>query len=90
MASQYLGTFYGYSNGSAYGRYNCTLYWDNVTRSGTKVTMNNARVVMTKTDTDKYTVNRFAGCASINGTSIHYNTTFYFCGYFLSKICIKS
>ena len=75
MASQYLGTFYGYSNGSAYGRYNCTLYWDNITRSGTKVTMNNARVVMTKTDTDKYTINRFAGCASINGTSIHYNTT---------------
>lgn len=75
MASQSIGTFYGYSNGSAYGRYNCTLYWDNVTRSGKNVTIHNPRVVMTKTDTDKYTVNRIAGYAAIGDQVVKNNVT---------------
>lgn len=65
MASQNIGTFYGFANGNSYGRYSCVLYWDNVTRNGKKVTIHNPRVEMTNTDPGKYTVNRIAGYAAI-------------------------
>ena len=71
-----IGTFYGYANGSKYGRYTCTLYWDNVTRKGTQITMNNAYVEMTRYST-AYTTNRIAGKAGIGGsqTNIANNKT---------------
>ena len=71
-----IGTFYGYANGSKYGRYTCTLYWDNVTRKGTQITMNNAYVEMTRYST-AYTKNRIAGKAGIGGsqTNIANNKT---------------
>lgn len=75
MASQNIGTFYGYANNNPYGRYTCVLYWDSVTRSGKNVTIHNPRVVMTKTDTDKYTVNRIAGYAVIQGQVVKNNVT---------------
>lgn len=76
MASVGIGTFYGYANGSDYGRYSCTLYWDSTTRSGTTVYMNNARVGMSRYNSG-YTTNRIAGSAGINGgwNNVSYNAT---------------
>lgn len=71
-----LGTFYGYADGSNYGRYSCRLKWDNVVRDGLKVTMINARLCMTRYSTG-YTTNRIAFCAGVGGdkSNVAYNIT---------------
>ena len=76
MAQISMGTLYGYASGSNYGRYSCVLYYDSVTRNGLTVTVNNARVVMTRYNSG-YTTNRIAGRAGIGGsqTNIASNTT---------------
>lgn len=68
--SQSLGTFYGYANGNAYGRYNCYLEWNGTTRSGSVVTLHDAQLRMTKTDSEKYTTNRIATRIYVAGTMI--------------------
>lgn len=76
MAQISMGTLYAYANGSNYGRYSCVLHYDSVTRNGLNVTVNNARVVMTRYSSG-YTTNRIAGRAGIGGsqTNIASNTT---------------
>lgn len=76
MASISIGTLYGYASGSNYGRYSCSLQYDSVTRSGTTVTMNNAKVVMTRYSSG-YTTNRLAIRAGYNGseTNLKNNAT---------------
>ena len=64
MASINLGTLYCNSTSSQYGIYDCTIYYDSITRNGLKVTVNNLRVVMTSR-TSKRTTNRIAGTAAI-------------------------
>lgn len=68
--SQSLGTFYGYANGNPYGRYNCYLDWDGTTRSGSTVTLVNPVLRMTRTDAEKYTVNRIATRIYVAGSEI--------------------
>ena len=46
MATINLGHFWGYAVNNTHGDYECYLLYDSVTRSGTTVTMNNARVYM--------------------------------------------
>ena len=65
-----LGTFYGYANGNAYGRYNCYLDWDGTTRSGSTVTLVNPVLRMTRTDPEKYTTNRIATRIYVAGSEI--------------------
>ena len=76
MASHTIGTLYGYASGSDYGRYSCVLSYDTPTRSGSVVTLRNAKVVMTRYNTG-YTTNRIAGRAGIGGstTNIKDNVT---------------
>lgn len=68
--TQSLGTFYGYANGNAYGRYNCYLDWDGTTRSGSTVTLVNPVLRMTRTDSEKYTTNRIATRIYVAGSEI--------------------
>lgn len=78
MASIEIGTFYGYANGNDYGKYTCYFQYDSITRSGSSVTVNNARLYMYHNDTGyQYTTNRIAYRAGIGGsqTNIANNIT---------------
>lgn len=67
--SKSLGTFYGYADGSRYGKYTpCTLSWSDVTRSGDTVTVNNLTLTMTHDGTG-WTTYRFACKGNIQGTT---------------------
>lgn len=79
MASIYIGHFWGYAVNNNYGDYDCYLQYDSVTRSGTTVTMNNARLYLYHDDYGyRYTTNRLAYCAGIagSGTNVANNVTF--------------
>ena len=76
MASHTIGTLYAYASGNDHGRYSCVLSYDTPTRSGSVVTLPNAKVVMTRYNTG-YTTNRIAGRAGIGGstTNVKNNVT---------------
>lgn len=76
MASINLGTLYCNSTSSQYGIYDCTIYYDSVTRNGLNVTVNNLRVEMLRRSS-KYSTNRIAGCAAIGYAEnfVSYNQT---------------
>lgn len=76
MASHSIGTLYAYASGNNYGRYSCTLSYDTPTRSGSVVTLPNAKVTMTRYSAG-YTTNRIAGRAGIGGstTNVKNNVT---------------
>lgn len=67
--SKSLGTFYGYADGSRYGKYSpCVLSWSDVTRDGTKVTVKSLTLTMTHATTG-WSAYRFACKGSITGSS---------------------
>lgn len=70
MASHSIGTLYALSPGSDYGRYSCVLSYDTPTRSGSVVTLPNAKVTMTRYGSG-YTTNRIAGRAGIGGSTVN-------------------
>lgn len=76
MASINLGTLYCNSTSSQYGIYDCTIYYDSVTRNGLNVTVNNLKVIMLRRSS-KYSTNRIAGCAAIGYEEnfVSYNQT---------------
>ena len=67
--SQSIGTFYGYADGSRYGKYTpCILTWSDVTRSGDTVTVKDLTLTMTH-EGSGWTTYRFACKGSITGTT---------------------
>lgn len=43
-----VGTLYAYATNNNHGRYSCELQYDTPTRSGSVVTLPNAKVVLTR------------------------------------------
>lgn len=67
--SKSLGTFYGYADGSRYGKYSpCVLSWSDVTRDGTKVKIKSLTLTMTHATTG-WSAYRFACKGSITGST---------------------
>lgn len=72
-----LGTLYAYANGSEYGKYKCTVYWQDVVRNGTTVTINDANLYMYHNDDgSKYTTNRIAMKAGVGGSQTNIKDNF--------------
>lgn len=78
MASISCGGLYGYANNNtAYGYFKVYFDYDSVTRSGTTVTINNARVKCVGSSSTGYTTNTiYINNCKVNGTSSGISGTF--------------
>ena len=68
MAYFDVGQFYTNTKGASPG-YWCTVEYDSITRSGTTVTMNNAKLVLTRNVGSYGTENRVACCVGVGGST---------------------